>query len=154
MSDHAGFICSATACALRSKARARSTRASAAKGVARAAPTEAARAVQWRQMALASEAVLTALDAYIGAGGGSRGARVTVRSSRLGDAADTARAARATIASVPERKEDRGRQIVVRRDGDGFACATRPIRRRDRAAKAYFERDWGTFLSGAVFRDE
>ncbi|MGA2491456.1 MAG: hypothetical protein ABSF67_00745 [Roseiarcus sp.] len=43
--------------------------------------------------------------------------------------------------------------IAVRHAGEGFACFARPIRRRDRAAKAYFERDWRMFLSGAVFRD-
>jgi hypothetical protein len=29
-----------------------------------------------------------------------------------------------------------------------------PIRRRDRARPAYFERDWPEFLSGAIYRRE
>ncbi len=57
MSDHAGFVCTPD-------------------GVAAARLGEAAKAAQWRQMALCSEAVLSALDAYIAAGGGSHGARV------------------------------------------------------------------------------
>ncbi len=153
MSDFAGFVCTRDGVrAALEGARALNARIRA-EGVRLARPDQAAKAVQWRQMALASEAVLVALDAYIGAGGGSRGARVlcdpaglATPQTRLGPLADTR--------FVPERKEDRGRQIVVRRAGDSFAWATRPIRRRDRTAKAYFERDWGTFLSGAVFRDE
>ena len=102
-------------------------------------------------MALCSEAVLTALDAYIAAGGGSRGARVlcdpegsATPQSRLGPLQD--------YRFVSEREEDRARQIVVRREAERFVCETRPIRRRDRA-KAYFERDWPQFLSGAIYRE-
>ena len=123
-----------------------------AEGVRLDRPDQAAKAVQWRQMALASEAVLTALDAYFAAGGGSRGARVlcdpggaATPQTRLGPLVDTR--------FVPERKEDRERQIAVRRVGESFTCVMRPIRRRDRAAKASFERDWGMYLRGDVFRD-
>ena len=34
------------------------------------------------------------------------------------------------------------------------SCEARPIRRRDRAKAAYFERDWGQFLSGAIYEAE
>ncbi len=43
---------------------------------------------------------------------------------------------------------------MVRWEGERFVCETRPIRRRDRAKKAYFERDWPLFLSGAIYRGE
>ena len=46
-----------------------------AQGIAYGRPAEAVRALQWQQMALASEAVLAALDHFIRNGGGSRGAR-------------------------------------------------------------------------------
>jgi succinate dehydrogenase/fumarate reductase flavoprotein subunit len=152
MSDFAGFVCTREgvsgalegARALNARIRVQRLRL--------ARTDQAAKAVQWRQMALASEAVLTALDAYFASGGGSRGARVlcdpagaATPQTRLGPLAG--------YRFVPERKADRERQIAVRRDGDGFACVQRPIRRRDRTTKAYFERDWGTFLSGGVFRD-
>ena len=66
MSDHAGFLCTADGVGQSSEAGARAQRAgSASAGFALGAPTEALRAVQWRQMALASEAVLTALAAYV-----------------------------------------------------------------------------------------
>lgn len=152
MSDFAGFLCTrADVSAALAGARALNACIRAA-GLRLARPDQAAKAVQWRQMALASEAVLTALDAYFADGGGSRGARVlcdpagaATPQTRLGPLVD--------CRFVPERKQDRERQIVVVRAGDRFVCLPRPIRRRDRAAKAYFERDWATFLSGALFRD-
>jgi succinate dehydrogenase/fumarate reductase flavoprotein subunit len=151
MSDFAGVVCTRDGVrAALEGARALNARIRA-EGARLTRPDQATKAVQWRQMALASEAVLTALDAYVASGGGSRGARVlcdpagaATPQTRLGPLSD--------YRFVPERKEDRGRQIAVRRAGEGFACVPRPIRRRDRAAKAYFERDWATFLSGEVFR--
>jgi len=151
MSDFAGVVCTRDGVrAALEGARALNARIRA-EGVRLTRPDQATKAVQWRQMALASEAVLTALDAYVASGGGSRGARVlcdpagaATPQTRLGPLSD--------YRFVPERKEDRGRQIAVRRAGEGFACVPRPIRRRDRVAKAYFERDWATFLSGEVFR--
>ena len=152
MSESAGFLCTrAGVSAALAGARTLNARIRAA-GLRLARPDQAAKAVQWRQMALASEAVLTALDAYFAAGGGSRGARVlcdpagaATPQTRLGPIVD--------CRFVPERREDRERQIAVIRAGEGFVCLPRPIRRRDRSAKGHFERDWGTFLSGALFRD-
>ncbi len=153
MSDHAGFVCTREGVrrALEG-ARALSARIRA-EGVRLARPAEAAKAAQWRQMALCSEAVLTALDAYIGAGGGSRGARAlcdpegaATPQSRLGPLQD--------FRFRAEREEDRTRQIVVRYVTERFVCETRPIRRRDRTRRAYFERDWPEFLSGRIYRGE
>jgi succinate dehydrogenase/fumarate reductase flavoprotein subunit len=150
MSDHAGFIC--TREGVRSAlegARALNARIRQ-EGVRLARPDQADKAVQWRQMALVSEAVLTALDAYVEAGGGSRGARALCDAA--GEATPQSRLGRLQDYRVrAERKEDRDRQIVVRWEGEGFACSLRPIRRRDRAP-AYFERDWPAFLSGAIYR--
>jgi succinate dehydrogenase / fumarate reductase, flavoprotein subunit len=149
MSDFAGFVCTRDGIrAALAGAQALNARIRAA-GVRPDRPERAAKAAQWRQMALVSEAALTALEAYVAAGGGSRGARVlcdpegaAIPQTRLGPLAEHR--------FVPERKPDRERQLVVRRLGDGFACFPRAIRRRDRA-KAYFERDWGAFLSGAIY---
>ena len=153
MSDHAGFICSpegvrtalSDARDLNARIRARGVR------VGRA--DQAARALQWRQMALVSEAVLTALDAYLSDGGGSRGARAicdpkgsAVPITRLGPLE--------AFRFRAERTDDRVRKTFVRLVDDSFVCDPRPIRRRDRAETAYFERDWGRFLSGEIFEDE
>jgi succinate dehydrogenase/fumarate reductase flavoprotein subunit len=153
MSESAGFVCSREGVrAALEGARALNARIRA-EGIRLARPDHAMKAVQWRQMAFASEAVLTALDFYVASGGGSRGARVlcdpagaATPQTRLGPLSD--------YRFIPECKADRERQIVVSRAGAGFACATRPIRRRNRAAKAYFERDWSQFLSGSIYRSK
>jgi succinate dehydrogenase/fumarate reductase flavoprotein subunit len=153
MSDHAGFICSVDGVrAALSDARKMNANIRA-RGVRVGRADQAARASQWRQMALVSEAVLTALDAYLGEGGGSRGARAicdpegsAVPIIRLGPLE--------AYRFRAERTDDRARKTVVRLVGDSFVCDARPIRRRDRTKAAYFERNWGRFLSGAIFEDE
>ena len=75
MSDHAGIVCSAGD-VKKALAGARALNASIRKrGLAYEGAYEARRALQWRQMAIVSEAVLAALAYYVGRGGGSRGAR-------------------------------------------------------------------------------
>ena len=153
MSDHAGFVCSADGVveALR-QARELNARIRQ-RGVRFSRAEEAPRALQWRQMALVSEAVLTALAAYVASGGGSRGARAILDPAATETPA-TRQGALDAFRFRAERAEDRGKKIFVRLAGDGFREETRPIRRRDRAISAYFERDWSRFLSGAIFRDD
>jgi hypothetical protein len=150
MSDAAGFICRAEdvrealagARALNARIR--------ADGVACSRPYEAARAVQWRQMAIASEAVLTALDFYIQGGGGSRGARaICDPKGELTPMTQTG--ALSEFSFLPERKQDRETRIFVRYDNGRFSCEVRPIRRRARDDPTSFERDWPRFLSGAIY---
>jgi succinate dehydrogenase/fumarate reductase flavoprotein subunit len=151
MSDAAGFICRAQDVreAL-AGARALNTRIEA-DGVACSRPYEAARAIQWRQMAIASEAVLTALDFYIQRGGGSRGARAIC--DPTGELAPmTQDGALSEFCFLPERKQDRENRIFVRYHDGRFSCEVRPIRRRVRDDPAFFERDWPRFLSGAIYR--
>ena len=50
-----------------------------------------------------------------------------------------------------ERLEDRGRQIVLRRMGDGFALHERDIRTLESGARPFFERDWPAWLTGAIY---
>jgi hypothetical protein len=121
-----------------------------ADGVACSRPYEAARAVQWRQMAIASEAVLTALDFYIQGGGGSRGARAIC--DPKGELTPrTQNGPLAEFRFLPERKQDRESRIFVRYENRRFSCEARPIRRRARDDPASFERDWPRFLSGAIY---
>ncbi len=150
MSDQAGLICGPDGVrqALH-EARTLNARI-AAEGMAYARPAEAPRALQWRQMALASEAVLTALDHYIAAGGGSRGARAicdpegeAVPETRLGALPD--------FRFRREKEAHRSEQIVVRRQGDGFAVRTRPNRSFDEQARSFFERDWPDWLTGRIY---
>lgn len=150
MSDHAGILCTARAVgAAHAEARALNA-ALRAGGIACGRASEAARAVQWRQMALASEAVLAALDHYIAAGGGSRGARA------ICDAAGEClpMAATGPLADVrfrAERDADRDVQIVVRWTGTAMDIRERPVRTFDEAARPFFERDWPAWLTGAIY---
>ncbi len=150
MSDHAGVFCTGEAvAAARAQARALN-RTIAREGVAFDGATGALRALQWRHMALASEAVLTALDAYIRQGGGSRGARAVLDAQ--GDCAPEARATSLEAYRFRrERLRDRDEQLLVRREGDGFSIRTQSLRARDADDKPFFERDWPDYLTGAIY---
>ncbi len=137
MSDAAGFICRAEDVreAL-AGARALNARIKA-EGVACSRPYEAARAIQWRQMAIASEAVLTALDFYIQGGGGSRGARaICDPTGELTPMTQTG--ALSEFRFLPERKQDRESRIFVRYENGRFSCEVRPIRRRRARRSGFF----------------
>ena len=151
MSDHAGIVCNAGdvrkalagAQALNDAIRKRR--------VAYEGAYEAARALQWRQMAIVSEAVLAALAFYIDRGGGSRGARAVcgpegerIPLARTGPLDD--------FRFLPERAEDRNEQILIRLDDGHFVIRTRAVRARDRERRPFFERDWPDFLTGAIFQ--
>lgn len=151
MSDHAGMICRA--------ADVRSALADARQlndtirthGVSHEGKAfDVVHALQWRQNALASEAVLAALDFYVGRGGGSRGARTVCDSN--GDRVPQARSGPLEeFRFVSERAQDRAEQILVQREGDRFVLRTRPLRRRERGERPFFERHWPDFLTGAIF---
>ncbi|PDT30011.1 oxidoreductase [Rhizobium sp. L9] len=121
-----------------------------ANGLAYGRAAEAVRGVQWRHMALASEAVLSALDFFIGKGGGSRGARAIC----------DAQGEFLPLASVgplehyrfrKESEAHRKEQIVVRLEGDEIRLSTRPNRELDESARSFFERDWPAWLTGRIY---
>ena len=149
-SDHAGMICegSSVAAAL---VEARALNANLrAHGIAFGRPAEAARALQWQQTALASEAVLTALDHYIRSSGGSRGARAILDEAGS-SLPETSSGPLAAYRFRAERDVDRGEQLVVRRDGDGFIVELSPNRTFDEKSRSFFERDWPAWLTGRVY---
>ena len=101
-------------------------------------------------MALASEAVLAALDFYIANGGGSRGARAICDP----DGASLPHARTGPLLDVrfrPERAEDMNSQILVRLVGKDMVITTRPNRSFDTDTKSVFERDWPAWLTGHIF---
>ncbi|MSU90366.1 FAD-binding protein [Rhodobacteraceae bacterium 2CG4] len=150
MSEHAGILCVPDAVrAARAGARALSGRIRS-EGIAPDRPSEFARLVQWWQMALASEAVLAALDFYIARGGGSRGARA-IRDPG-GDAVPRARSG--SLEAYRFRAEDpahRDEQIRVRLDGETMHLSLHRNRECDAAARSFFERDWPAWLTGALY---
>jgi len=150
MSDHAGIICHADS-VNRALADARALNARLRRdGIAYSRPSEAPRALQWQQMALASEAVLTALDHYIAQGGGSRGARAICAAD--GDATPMARDERLDdFRFRAERAQDKSVQLILRREGGDFQMTVRPNRRLDGSTRSFFERDWPAWLTGEIF---
>jgi hypothetical protein len=102
-------------------------------------------------MAFASEAVLTALDAYLSRGGGSRGARA-ICDPDGSDVPITRTGPLEAFRFRAERKQDRAEKIAIRFENGAFTCSFQRVRRHDHSQAAYFERDWAEFLTGAIFR--
>ncbi len=150
MSDHAGIVCNAGD-VKKALAGAQALNDSIRKhGVACEGAYQATRALQWRQTAIVSEAVLAALAFYIGRGGGSRGARAVC--SPDGERAPLARTGPLDdFRFIAERAEDRNEQIFVRLDEGHSVIRTRPVCARDRDHRPFFERDWPDFLIGTIF---
>ncbi|MEC7964815.1 MAG: FAD-binding protein, partial [Pseudomonadota bacterium] len=150
MSESAGILCtgSEVANALRD---ARSLNAQIKEyGITVSRPSEAARVLQWQQMALASEAVLCALDAYIANGGGSRGARAIC--DPAGDALpENVQGPIADARFRAERDADKHQQLIVIYDGAQMTVSSRANRKHD-SALSFFERDWPAWLNGDVFQ--
>ncbi|APO74520.1 fumarate reductase/succinate dehydrogenase flavoprotein-like protein [Rhizobium etli 8C-3] len=150
MSDKAGLICDSKSVSEALAAAKRLNAEIREKGIAYDRPSEAGRALQWQQMALASEAVLEALDYFIRNGGGSRGARAIC--DPVGECVPLS-----SVGPLQEfrfRKEQdahRQEQIVVRLDGKQMAVATRSNRKFDETAKSFFERDWPAWLTGGIY---
>lgn len=153
MSDHAGILCTASGVKGALEGARALNRRLAREGLAFGRPAEAARALQWHQMALASEAVLTALDHYISQGGGSRGARAIC---------DAAGESLPMSAAGPldafrfraERPQDRETQILIGAGPQGLRLWQRKNRPHDPASKPFFERDWPAWLTGAIHEAE
>ena len=75
MSDHAAILCDPTGVKAAAEAAYALNEAIRQPGIACDGANEALRALQWRQSAIASEAILKALNFYLERGGGIRGAR-------------------------------------------------------------------------------
>jgi hypothetical protein len=150
MSDHAGILCSAKKVRKARQDAASLNSAIRENGISFTRYNEVARVLQWQQMALASEAVLAALDFYISNAGGSRGARAIcdpegacLPKARTGPLPD--------FRFRPEREVDKETQIVVRLVDRAMTMKTRPNRTLDPDAKSAFERDWPAWLTGRIF---
>jgi hypothetical protein len=145
MSDNAGIICTAdevragleSATALRHEVEANGLQASSASMVGQA--------FRWRHMVWVSEAVLTALDHYISAGGGSRGARAicSEAGTRCPDAKveDLSR-----FNFIEEQAKDREEKLVVSRVGGGVEISSLPVDLTPEVQREFFEKGWGSYL--------
>ncbi|OWV88683.1 oxidoreductase [Rhizobium sp. N122] len=150
MSEKAGIICNQESVAQALIEARRLNADIRAGGLAYGRAAEAVRGVQWRHMALASEAVLSALDFFIGNGGGSRGARAICDPE--GESLPHARTGPLEEYRFRrEREEDRDEQIVVRLEGDEIRLSKRANRSLDETARSFFERDWPAWLTGRIY---
>jgi succinate dehydrogenase flavoprotein subunit len=149
MSDHAAILCNTSDVKAAADAAHALNETIRQQGIAAEGANEILRALQWRQSAIASEAILKALSVYLERGGGSRGARAVI--SPDGDRIPQARTGPLREARfIAERDQDRAEQVHVRLEGADFICEARPIRRRDRGYRPFFERDWPDYLTGAI----
>ncbi|MEH7846331.1 FAD-binding protein [Rhizobium laguerreae] len=150
MSDKAGILCDQESVS-GALTEARKLNAEIrANGVAHGRAAEAVRGVQWRHMALASEAVLSALDFFIRNGGGSRGARAICHAE--GESLPLANSGPLQDYRFrKERQAHREQQIIVRLDGNEITLSTRPNRSFDESARSFFERDWPAWLTGRIY---
>lgn len=150
MSDQAGVLCFANdvhdayldAKSLNTQIR--------EKGIGATRESEIVRVLQWQQMALASEAVLAALDHYISDGGGSRGARAICDPD--GDCLpQSAHGPLEDIRFRSEKDEQKNEQLIVCMVEHEMVVSSQPIRRIDENKKSFFERDWPAWLTGEIF---
>jgi succinate dehydrogenase/fumarate reductase flavoprotein subunit len=151
MSDHAGMICRAGDVRSALEDAGRLNDLIRRQGVSNEGKAfDAVHALQWRQTAIASEAVLAALDFYVSRGGGSRGARTVCDPN--GDQVPQARTGPLEeFRFLSERAPDRAEQILVRLEGDRFVIRTRALRPDGAGERPFFERNWPDFLTGAIY---
>jgi succinate dehydrogenase / fumarate reductase, flavoprotein subunit len=109
-------------------------------------------ALQWRQNALASEAILHALNYYVSNGGGSRGARAICDAS--GESVPiTSQGALEDYRFRMERAEDKDEQIVVKCSASEMIITTRKPRKFLQTERPFFERNWPHYLTGAIYQE-
>lgn len=150
MSEDAGFVCSAKGVRKALEGARKLNGDIRSRGLRQDRANQAERCLQWRQMAFASEAVLTSLDAYLSRGGGSRGARAICDPDGL-DVPITRTGPLEAFRFRAERKQDQCEKIAIRYENGAFTCSFPRIRRHDHSQAAYFERDWAEFLTGAIY---
>ncbi|MDR1463058.1 MAG: hypothetical protein LBI68_07995, partial [Azoarcus sp.] len=153
MSDQAGFICRDEEVAHASKEAHNLNRAITEKGLRVENPAQIANAMLWRQMALTSEAVLSALNFYLSNGGGSRGARLVCSASGA-QVPETRTGRLEEYRFRPERDEDKNRQIRVRYTNGQFDAYETALRTMPRPDHFYFEKNWAPFLTGRIYEKD
>lgn len=153
MSDFAGMICKVEPIASALRDAKQLSQTIREYGVAFDATTfGVTHALQWRQNALASEAVLTALDFYVSRGGGSRGARAIC--DAMGECVPVTR--KGTLEDYRfrrERVEDKNEQIVVRWTNSEMTIVTRKPRELQQKERPFFERNWPHYLTGTIYQE-
>jgi succinate dehydrogenase / fumarate reductase flavoprotein subunit len=145
MSDSAGIICTLGAVKKALQAAMLLRREVEAQGLQVSSASMVGQAFRWRHMAWVSEAVLTALDHYISAGGGSRGARAIC--SEAGTRCPDAKVEDLShFRFIEEQAKDREEKLVVSRVGEGLQIAALPVDLAPVVQREFFEKGWASYL--------
>lgn len=155
MSTKAGFICVKEDIAQALTEATELNKKIRAQGLKIKAPHNAANYFLWKQTALTSEAVLTALNNYANANGGSRGARALC--SPAGTIAPETRLGQLDqFRFIEESPRDKTRKIIISYDSQSakFTVNHQEIRHMEDPGKIFFEKNWGNYLTGEIYREE
>jgi len=145
MSDYAGIICSGPEVKAALQA-ARELRCKVdAEGVHASSPSMVGHSFRWKHMAYVSEAVLTALDHYIGNGGGSRGARA-ICAPDGGQCPEAYKEDLSRFRFIEEQPKDKEEKLVIRYESGRFNVSTLPVDRTPTVEREFFEKGWGPYL--------
>lgn len=151
MSDHAGFVCHVDEVPLALEAAQALNQDIATRGVNICEPRHLSEGILRVQTALLSEAVLAALDYYIRDSGGSRGARMLCSV----DGTSTPAARQGNLDQyrfLTESTLHRQEKILLRYHPEsGMEVFKRPVRPIEDTGNIYFEKNWGAFLTGAIY---
>ncbi|MDJ7507254.1 FAD-binding protein [Salmonella enterica] len=105
----------------------------------------------WRQQTLASAAILTMLEEFIAAGGGSRGARIIL--DPQGSCLPLTRHGPFSQWRFrPEREEDKNTKLTIHYQEKKFIFNQKPLRNLSDLKDNYFEKNWPDFLCGKIYR--
>ncbi|HCH9280639.1 TPA: FAD-binding protein [Salmonella enterica] len=105
----------------------------------------------WRQQTLASAAILTMLEEFIAAGGGSRGARIIL--DPQGSCLPLTRHGPFSQWRFrPEREEDKNTKLTIHYQENKFIFNQKPLRNLPDLKDNYFEKNWPDFLCGKIYR--
>ncbi|NQZ57368.1 MAG: FAD-binding protein [Lentisphaeraceae bacterium] len=152
MSDKAGFICHREDVLKALLDTQVLNRRIKQKGLKIKSALHAASYFQWRQTAVSAEAVLNALSYYIQHDGGSRGARALC--SKNGTVApDTRNGKLGEYRFIEEADAHKSEKIIVALDKETneLKSFVKQVREMEDPAKIFFEKNWGTYLTGNIF---
>lgn len=150
MSDSAGFICRAEDVGHACRDAQLLLEFIQQHGLTINHPAEIAELFMWRQLALTSTAILTVLDHYVTAGGGSRGARMVLDAN--GECLPlTRRGAIEAWRFRPEKNRDKECKITVQYHQTQWVIADKKLRSLADIKNNYFEKNWPDFLCGEIY---
>ncbi|PCJ62104.1 MAG: oxidoreductase [Planctomycetota bacterium] len=107
---------------------------------------------RWKQTALTSEAILTALNYFVKNGGGSRGARA-ICSNKGSKIPLSKNGPIKEFSFIEEQEKDKDKKIVLKFKNNEFEITEVPIRSMESPDIIYFEKNWSSFLNNDIFKD-